>query len=314
MVNLAVDFAGLKLKNPLTVASGTFAPGQRYAELWQDMNLAGRSAPLSVLGALTSKGVSAEAWPGNNGIRIDETFGGMLNSIGLENPGVEAFVSDDLIWLAEQQIPIIVNVCGHSVEQYCRVIERLESEDAVSAYEINISCPNVDDGGMVFGTDANVAFDLIGACRALTRRTMVVKLTPNVTDVTEVARAAEAAGADALSLINTVAGMSINLEKRSAVFDRVVAGLSGPAIKPIALWAVYRVYQACDLPLIGMGGIGSATDCIEFMLAGATMVAVGTRNFSDPLAVPRILADLAAWCDEQGVDEIGSLIGALGHL
>jgi dihydroorotate dehydrogenase (NAD+) catalytic subunit len=309
-VNLSVNLGGLALKNPLTVASGTFAAGREYAELWQ--KTAGLSgSPLSRLGAVTTKGVSAEPWAGNAGIRIAETASGMLNSIGLQNPGVEAFCEKDLSWLADQDVPIIVNVSGHSTSDYLRVIERLEREQAVSAYEVNISCPNVDCGGMAFGTQPQAAAEVTRACRELTERPLIVKLTPNVTDITEIAKACESAGADALSLINTVAGMAIDVRSRSAVFDRKVAGLSGPAIKPVALYAVYRVHQAVNIPLIGMGGVASATDVVEFLLAGATAVAIGTQNFVDPLAVLHILKDLEGWCREQGVADIRELIGAL---
>ncbi|MCL2136780.1 MAG: dihydroorotate dehydrogenase [Coriobacteriia bacterium] len=310
-LGLQVDLAGLQLKVPLTVASGTFGPGQNFAELWLDQGLAKDRQPFSYLGALTTKGISNVPWAGNPGVRIDETASGMLNSIGLENPGVEAFCQEDLVWLASQGVPIIVNVSGHTLDEYLEVIARLEQEPAVSAYELNISCPNVDSGGMTFGVDALAAAELVSACRLATKRPLIVKLTPNVTDITEIACAAEAAGADALSLINTVAGMSIDLKSRKPVFDRVLAGLSGPAIKPIALWAVYRVYEAVDIPLIGMGGVRNASDVIEFMLAGASLVAVGSHNFTDPLAIPRIYTELVDWCEKNEISEVKSLIGAL---
>jgi dihydroorotate dehydrogenase (NAD+) catalytic subunit len=309
-VNLAVNIAGLVLKNPLTVASGTFASGREYAEFWAGTKDLG-DKPLSLLGALTTKGVSAKAWEGNTGIRIAETASGMLNSIGLQNPGVEAFCEKDLPWLAEQSVPVIVNVSGHSVREYLEVIERLEREPGVAAYEVNISCPNVDCGGMTFGTDPQAAAEVTRACRGATARPLIVKLTPNVTDITEIARACEAAGADALSLINTVAGMAIDVAGRRAVFDRKVAGLSGPAIKPVALYAVYRVHRAVRLPLIGMGGIATAQDVLEFLLAGATATALGTRNLIDPFAAIVLLADLGAWCEKEGVEDVKELIGAL---
>jgi dihydroorotate dehydrogenase (NAD+) catalytic subunit len=309
-VNLSVTLGGLTLKNPLTVASGTFASGKEYADIWaQTTGLT--NEPLSQLGAVTTKGVSANPWSGNQGIRIDETASGMLNSIGLQNPGVEAFCEKDLPWLATQNVPVIVNVSGHSVGEYLEVIERLEREPIVSAYEVNISCPNVDCGGMAFGTQPQAAAEVTRTCRETTKRPLIVKLTPNVTDIAEIARACESAGADALSLINTVAGMAIDIHKRSSVFERKVAGLSGPAIKPIALYAVYRVHQAVDIPLIGMGGISSAQDVIEFLLAGATATAIGTQNFVEPLAVLHILKDLEDWCQNEGVTTIQDLIGAL---
>jgi dihydroorotate dehydrogenase (NAD+) catalytic subunit len=309
-VNLSVALGGLEMKNPLTVASGTFASGREFAELWTQTTDNGK-ASLSRLGALTTKGVSANPWTGNPGIRIEETASGMLNSIGLQNPGVEAFCDKDLSWLAEQNVPVIVNVSGHSTGEYLQVIERLEQEPVVSAYEVNISCPNVDCGGMAFGTQARAAAEVTQVCRDATKRPLIVKLTPNVTDITAIAKACESSGADALSLINTVAGMAIDVRTRSSVFDRKVAGLSGPAIKPIALYAVYRVHPAVDIPLIGMGGIASAQDVIEFLLAGATAAAIGTQNFVEPLAVLTILKDLEDWCESEGIQDINEMIGAL---
>ena len=313
-VRLDVKLGGLCMKNPFTVASGTFASGREYAELfaglWKGDGVV-PGPPLSLLGAVTTKGVSFEPWEGNQGVRITQTASGMLNSIGLQNPGVEEFCGKDLSWLAGQDVPVIVNVSGHSAREYVQVIERLEREEAVSAYEVNISCPNVDCGGMSFGVDPVAAGLVTQACRAATRRPLIVKLTPNVTDITLIAKACEEAGADALSLVNTVAGMAIDSKLRRPVFERTVAGLSGPAIKPIALYAVHRVYAAVDVPIIGMGGIASAVDAVEFMLAGATAVALGTHNFTDPLAVPHILADFEAWCADEGVDDVADLIGGL---
>jgi dihydroorotate dehydrogenase (NAD+) catalytic subunit len=278
-----IDLGGLRLKNPFTTASGTFGSGREYAALWAEAGI-----PLSVLGAVTTKGVSLEPWAGNSGIRVAETASGLLNSIGLQNPGVEAFCAKDLAWLAAQDVPVIVNVSGHSEAEYAAVVARLEREPAVSAYEVNISCPNVDAGGMAFGTDPAAAARVTAACRAATRRPLIVKLTPNVTDITVIARAAADAGADVLSLINTVAGTAID-PRWGSVFERGVAGLSGPAIKPIALYAVARVHAAVGLPLIGMGGISTIDDAREFFAAGATAVAVGTATFADPLTLPRLI-------------------------
>ncbi|MDR2036072.1 MAG: dihydroorotate dehydrogenase [Coriobacteriales bacterium] len=308
-VELSVNLGGLVMKNPVTVASGTFGSGREYAELWSASPSC--PGPLNALGAITTKGVSFEPWAGNPGIRITETASGMLNSIGLQNGGVEYFCSNDLVWLASQNVPVIVNVSGHSGEEYTKVIQRLEREEAVAAYEVNISCPNVASGGMSFGTDAAAAAEVTKLCRQATKRPLLVKLTPNVTDITEIARAVEAAGADAISLINTVAGMAIDAQKRTKVFDRGVAGLSGPAVKPVALYAVYRVYQAVDIPLLGIGGIRSACDAVEFFLAGATAVAVGTANFSDPLRALRLAEELSAWCASEGIQDIKELRGAL---
>jgi dihydroorotate dehydrogenase (NAD+) catalytic subunit len=267
--------------------------------------------PLSRLGAVTTKGVSLAPWAGNPAPRIAETASGMLNSIGLQNPGVEAFCQNDLAWLAEQGVPVIVNVCGHSLEEYARVIERLEQEAAVSAYEVNISCPNVDCGGMAFGTDPKLAAQVTAQCRQATRRPLIVKLSPNVTDITVIARAVEAAGADALSLINTVTGMAIDSNTRTPVLARGVGGLSGPAIKPIALHLVHQTYKAVTIPLLGMGGITTVEDMIEFFLAGATAVAIGTANFTDPVRVPHLIGELHAWCQEHDVRAMEELIGAL---
>ena len=305
-VNLAVDMGGLALRNPITVASGTFGSGREYAELWENCG-----SSLAVLGALCTKGVSYEPWEGNSGTRITETAGGMLNSIGLQNPGVEYFCKNDLAWLATQDVPVIVNVSGHQSAEYAQVIERLEQEQGVAAYEVNISCPNVDRGGMSFGMDAQAAAEVTALCRQATKKPLIVKLTPNVTDITDIACAVEAAGADALSLINTVAGMAIDASKRTKVFERGVGGLSGPAIKPIALYAVHRVYKAVSIPLLGMGGISSATDVVEFLLAGATAVAIGTATFADPLRTPRLVQELERWCKIEGVSDIRELTGAL---
>jgi dihydroorotate dehydrogenase (NAD+) catalytic subunit len=280
-----IDIGGLRLKNPFTTASGTFGSGREYAALWAEAGIR-----LSVLGAVTTKGVSLEPWAGNPGVRVAETASGLLNSIGLQNPGVEAFCAQDLAWLATQDVPVIVNVSGHSEAEYAAVVARLEREPAVAAYEVNISCPNVDCGGMSFGTDPAAAARVTALCRAATARPLIVKLTPNVTDITEIARAVADAGADALSLINTVAGTAI-AAGRGSVFERGVAGLSGPAIKPIALYAVARVHSAVDLPLIGMGGIATIDDVKEFLTAGATAVAVGTATFSDPMTLPRLIRE-----------------------
>jgi len=304
VVNLAVELGGLSLKNPITVASGTFGSGREYAQLWGE-------TPLSLLGALTTKGVSLQPWEGNTGVRLAESPSGILNSIGLQNPGVEHFCREDLAWLAGQDIPVIVNVCGHQKQEYAQVIECLEQEEAVAAYELNISCPNVDAGGMIFGTSPVAAAEVTTVCRCATRKPLIVKLTPNVTDISEIARAVEAAGADALSLINTVAGMAIEASSRKAVFDRKVAGLSGPAIKPVALYAVYRVAQAVNIPLIGMGGIVNAEDAVEFLLAGATALAVGSATFTDPLRAAGLVQELEQWCEQEEVSDVHELIGSL---
>jgi dihydroorotate dehydrogenase (NAD+) catalytic subunit len=300
-VDLSVEFAGLRLRNPVMTASGTFASGREYADF----------IDLSRLGAVVTKGVSLEAWAGNESPRVAETASGMLNSIGLQNPGVEAFCAGDLVWLSERDVPVVVNVSGHSLEEYARVVERLESEAGVAAYEVNISCPNVDEGGMAFGTSCAPAAAVTAAVRAATKRPLIVKLSPNVTDITEIARAVEDAGADAVSLVNTLLGMAIDAETRRPRLARVVGGLSGPAIKPVALRMVWQVARAVAVPVIGVGGIMTGEDAVEFLLAGASAVQVGTANFVDPTSTTRVLDGVAEYCVRQGVARVSDLIGAL---
>ena len=298
---MRVNLGGLSMRNPVTDASGTFAAGREYSDF----------VNIEKMGAVTTKGVSAVPWAGNDSPRIAETPAGMLNSIGLQNPGAEAFKNGDLAWLAEHDVPVIVNACGHSVAEYEAAIEALGDDERISAFEVNISCPNVDAGGLTFGTDPEQATAVVRACRAKTNKPLIVKLTPNVTDITVIARAVEAAGADAISLINTVLGMAINARTRRPVLARTVGGLSGPAVKPIALRMVWQTYHAVDVPILGMGGITSAEDAIEFMLAGATAVAVGTANFVNPHAVEDVVDGMRAWCIEQGVRDVNELIGGL---
>lgn len=300
-VNLAVNLGGLAMKNPVTVASGTFAAGREYSDF----------VDVASLGAVTTKGVSLNGWEGNASPRIAETPSGMLNSIGLQNPGVAHLIEHDFPWLREVGATSVVNVSGHSFDEYVQVIEALEAADAADAYEINISCPNVDAGGMTIGTDPASVREVVGMCRAATRRPMIVKLTPNVTDVTEIARAAVDAGADALSLINTLLGMAIDAYRRKPQLARAVGGLSGPAVKPVALRMVWEVHKAVDVPLLGMGGISNGVDAIEFMLAGATAVAVGTANFTNPTATVDVIDGMIEYCESQGVDDINEIIGAL---
>lgn len=302
-VNMSVSFAGLSLQNPIMTASGTFASGREYDAF----------VDISRLGAVVTKGVSPVAWSGNATPRIAETPSGMLNSIGLQNPGVEAFVDKDLRWLRETHpsLPVVVNVVGHSVDDYRAVVERLDQEDGISAYEINISCPNVDAGGIAFGTSCPAAQAVVSAVRVTTTRPLIVKLSPNVTDIVDIARSVEAAGADAVSLINTLLGMSIDAHTRRPRLARVVGGLSGPAIKPVALRMVWQVSSAVNVPVVGMGGIMTGEDAAEFMLAGATAVAVGTANFVDPTATLRVLDGLEELCRSQGIDRVRDLVGAL---
>ena len=299
-VSMGVDLGGLSMKNPVTVASGTFAAGREYSDF----------VDVASLGAVTTKGVSLAGWEGNESPRIAETPSGMLNSIGLQNPGVERLKQVDLPWLAERGATVIVNVSGHSFEEYVQVIRALE-EAPVDAYEVNISCPNVDAGGMTIGTDPESVHAVVGLCRAATKRPLIVKLTPNVTDVTEIARAAESAGADAISLINTLLGMSIDAERRKPQLARVVGGLSGPAVKPVALRMVWECSRAVEVPILGMGGIASGTDAVEFLLAGASAVAVGTANFMDPTSTVKVIDGIADYCERHGVRDVKELIGAL---
>ncbi len=299
-VRMEVNLGGLRMKNPVTTASGTFAAGVEYSDF----------VDVSALGAVTTKGVSLNGWEGNASPRIAEVPSGMLNSIGLQNPGVKHLKETELPWLRRVGATTIVNVSGHSFDEYVQVIEALE-EAPVDAYEVNISCPNVDAGGMTLGTHVPSVEKVVSMCRAATARPLIVKLTPNVTDVTEIARAAEASGADAISLINTLLGMAIDAKRRRPVLARVVGGFSGPAVKPVALRMVWQCSKAVSVPILGMGGIASGTDAVEFMLAGATAVAVGTANFMNPEATVDVIDGIADYCEEQGVEDVNDLIGAL---
>lgn len=299
-VNLAVNLGGLTMKNPVTTASGTFAAGMEYSDF----------VDVSALGAVTTKGVSLNGWEGNASPRIAEVPSGMLNSIGLQNPGVAHLKSEELPWLREQGATTIVNVSGHSFDEYVQVIEALE-DAPVDAYEVNISCPNVDAGGMTLGTHVPSVEKVVSLCREATSRPLIVKLTPNVTDITEIARAAEASGADAISLINTLLGMAIDAKRRRPVLARVVGGFSGPAVKPVALRMVWQCSKAVSVPILGMGGVTTGTDAVEFMLAGATAVAVGTANFMNPQATVDVIDGIIDYCEKQGVNDVNDLIGAL---
>lgn len=299
-MNTTVNIAGVSLKNPITVASGTFGSGMEYDEF----------VNLDLLGAVTTKGVASVPWPGNPTPRIAETYGGMMNAIGLQNPGIDTFVKRDIPFLKTKDTKIIVNVCGKTKEDYVAVVEKLAAEP-VDLLEINVSCPNVKEGGIAFGQDPKALFDITEAIKKVAKQPVIMKLSPNVTDITEMARAAEAAGADALSLINTLTGMKIDVKKRTFAVANKTAGVSGPAIKPIAVRMVYQVANAVKLPIIGMGGCMCAEDALEFIMAGATAVAVGTANFHNPYVTAEIIKGIEAYMMENGIEDINDLIGCV---
>lgn len=299
-MNTKVSIAGVELKNPITVASGTFGSGMEYDE-FVDLNL---------LGAVTTKGVANVPWPGNPTPRVAETYGGMMNAIGLQNPGIDTFVKRDIPFLKEKDTKIIVNVCGKSTEDYLDVVERL-GDEPVDLLEINVSCPNVKEGGIAFGQDPKALYDITKAIKAKAKQPIIMKLSPNVTDITEMAKAAEAAGSDALSLINTLTGMKIDIKRRAFAVANKTAGVSGPAIHPIAVRMVYQVANAVKLPIIGMGGVMNTEDALEMIMAGATAVAVGTANFHNPYATVEIIKGIEEYMQANGVDDINILIGCV---
>lgn len=288
------------MKNPVVTASGTFNP-QAHSQFYD----------LSELGAVTLKGVADVPWPGNPTPRIAETYGGMLNSVGLHNPGVEALKAEDLPFMKQFDTKVIVNTAGHSIEEYCRVSEALQEAEGVDLVELNISCPNVKEGGVTFGTDPHMVEKVVSAVKKCTRQPLIVKLTPNVTDITEIAKAAEAAGADALSLINTLYGMRIDIYRRKPVLANKMGGFSGPAVKPVAVRMVYQVCRAVKVPVLGMGGIMNGEDAVEFIMAGASAVAVGTANLVDPKAPVRILREMEQTLEKMGVADLKDIRGAI---
>lgn len=291
--NMKINIAGVELKNPVMTASGTFGSGKEYSE-YIDLNR---------LGAVVVKGVSSKPWKGNPSPRIAETYGGMLNSVGLQNPGVEAFIKEDLPFLKQYNTKIIVNIAGKTVEEYCEVAERLGDTD-IDMVELNISCPNVKEGGVCFGTDPFMAEHVTREVKKVAKKPLIVKLTPNVTDVVSIAKAAVAGGADALSLINTLLGMAIDINKRKPILANIVGGLSGPAIKPVAIRMVYEVAKSVEVPIIGMGGIMTGEDAIEFILAGATGIAVGMANFTNPTATIDVLNGIEKYMSKYGFNSI----------
>lgn len=299
-MNLEVKVAGVTFKNPVTTASGTFGSGAEFEEF----------VDLSALGAVTTKGVANVPWEGNPTPRIAETYGGMLNAVGLQNPGIELFCKRDIPHLKEKGASIIVNVCGRSMEDYVDVVERLQDEP-VDLLEINVSCPNVKAGGIAFGQNPDALYEITKAVKAKAKQPIVMKLSPNVTDITEMARAAEAGGSDALSLINTITGMKIDIHRRKFVLANQTGGLSGPAIKPVAVRMIYQVHKACKLPIIGMGGVMTGEDAIELMMAGATMVSVGTANFHNPRATMDVLEGIRDYMERYQVQDINEIIGCM---
>ncbi len=296
----SVTIAGVEFKNPVMTASGTFGSGMEYSEF----------VDLNQLGAVVTKGVANVPWPGNPTPRVAEVYGGMLNAIGLQNPGIDVFCERDISFLKNYDTKIIVNVCGKTVEDYLEVVERL-GDEPVDMLEINVSCPNVKEGAIAFGQKADALYNITSEIKKKAKQPIIMKLSPNVTDITEMARAAEAAGSDALSLINTLTGMKIDIHRRKFVLANKTGGMSGPAIKPVAVRMVYQTAQTVKIPIIGMGGIANAEDAIEFMLAGATAVSVGAMNFVNPYATTEIVEGIGDYMRRYNVKDINELIGAV---
>lgn len=299
-MNTSVTIAGVTFKNPVMTASGTFGSGMEYGDF----------VDLNRLGAVVTKGVANVPWPGNPTPRVAEVYGGMLNAIGLQNPGIDVFLKRDIPFLQHYDTKIIVNVCGKTVEDYLEVVEKL-NDSAADMLEINVSCPNVKEGAIAFGQKADCLFDITSKIKNVARKPIIMKLSPNVTDITEMAKAAEAAGADAISLINTITGMKIDIHKRTFALANRTGGMSGPAIKPVAVRMVYQASHAVKIPVIGMGGIATAEDAIEFLLAGATAVSVGAVNFMNPYATVEIIEGIEQYMTKYGVEDIHELIGAV---
>lgn len=299
-MNMSVNIAGVEWKNPVTVASGTFGSGAEYSEF----------TDLNKLGAVTTKGVANVPWAGNPTPRVAEVYGGMLNAVGLQNPGIELFCKRDIPFLKQYDTKIIVNVCGHSTEEYVEVVKRL-ADEPVDMLEINISCPNVKEGGIAFGQDPKAVEAITREMKKYAKQPIIMKLSPNVTDITEMARAAEAGGADAVSLINTITGMKIDVNRRKFVLANKTGGMSGPAIHPVAVRMVYQTAQAIKIPIIGMGGIMTAEDAIEMILAGATAISVGTANFVNPKTTMEIVDGIKKYMEKYHVNDIKELVGAV---
>ena len=297
-MNMKVNIAGVEWNNPVTVASGTFGSGAEFAEF----------VDLNRLGAVTTKGVANIPWAGNPTPRVAETYGGMMNAVGLQNPGIELFCERDIPFLKQYDTKIIVNVCGKSTEDYCEVVERL-ADEGVDMLEINISCPNVKEGGIAFGQNAKAAEEITKAVKKYAKQPVIMKLSPNVTDIAEMAKAVEAGGADAISLINTLTGMKIDINRRKFVVANKTGGVSGPAIHPIAVRMVYQAFHAVKVPIIGMGGIASAEDAIEMILAGASAVSVGTANFHNPSVTMEIVDGIQDYMKQYGFTSVNEMVG-----
>ncbi len=299
-MNTEVKIAGVTFKNPVMTASGTFGSGMEYSDF----------VDLNRLGAVVTKGVANVPWEGNPTPRVAEVYGGMLNAIGLQNPGIDVFIGRDLTFLERYDTNVIVNVCGKTVEDYLEVVERL-SDTSISMLEINVSCPNVKEGAIAFGQKADSLYDITSQIKKKAKQPVIMKLSPNVTDITEMAKAAEAAGADALSMINTITGMKIDIHRRKFVLANKTGGMSGPAVKPVAVRMVYQTAQAVKIPIIGMGGIGSAEDAVEFLLAGASAVAVGAMNFVNPYTTVEVVDGIEAYMKQYGIENVTDLIGTV---
>ena len=300
MSNLNITIGGAEFKNPVMTASGTFGSGMEYGEF----------VDLNKLGAVVTKGVANVPWPGNPTPRVTEVYGGMLNAIGLQNPGVDVFMERDIPFLKKYDTKIIANVCGKSVEDYIEVVEKLSDTD-IDMMEINISCPNVKEGAIAFGQKAESVYNITDVLKKHSRKPIIMKLSPNVTDITEMAKASEAAGADAISLINTITGMKIDIERRSFALANKTGGMSGPAIKPIAVRMVYQCAKAVNIPIIGMGGIASSEDAIEFLMAGATAVAAGAMNFVNPYLTEELVDGIDRFLDNHNVSSVKDIIGCV---
>lgn len=299
-LNLKVNIAGVELKNPVMNASGTFGSGKEYSD-FVDLNL---------LGAVVVKGVADKPWNGNSSPRIAEVYGGMLNSVGLQNPGVDYFIKKDIPFLRQFDTKIIVNVCGHTIEEYCNVVKSLREQD-IDMLELNISCPNVNEGGIAFGTDCASVERVVSEVKKYADKPLIVKLSPNVSDIADIAKSVENAGADAVSLINTITGMKIDIKTRKPVLANKVGGMSGPAVKPVAVRMVYQVRKAVKIPIIGMGGISNGEDAIEFIMAGANAVSVGTANFANPFATIEVLDGIKKYMKQYNVNDINDISGII---